>query len=313
MYCICMAEARVINKVSRFSSCSIFSYVPTLLYNNNLVSFSEGIINYQEKQTLGPSSSAIDSAKKKNKGGFDYYMCLPTVAHQGGSGEFTRFTAEHGGDEEAEATFRQGGGGSGTSSSSSIGPPPQPQPLGFGEPSGGVAMQGGELTGMVSELTQLVSGHAANTQWWGHQGSGFPPMSGSVPFPSYSSPHDLSSSSGALLGSPSAASGSPSWVGHKRGREQEASGSGASSHELVQDVSRLYGTIGDFRVPSSQGQGESSSGAIGLLSLNTNSLSHIIIYIYVISLSSNLVTINKWGAIIYFLHCFKFCLNQSFY
>lgn len=154
------------------------------------------------------------------------------MAHRRGSGEFSRFTA----DEEEKDTIGHDGGSSG--------PPQLNQP---------VQQQGynrfGELMTMVSDLTRVVSPatvHSSSTTTEWVQRSGFPLMSGS------SSPSPLSSSaSDPILGS-------GSWVGHKRGREPE-SGVGASasgSSNLIQDVTRLYTTIGS--------QGESSSGAITL-------------------------------------------------
>lgn len=168
-------------------------------------------------------------------------MCLIKVAHRRDSGEFVRFTAEDGGDEEEEDTFgHDHGGGSG--------PPQLNQPMqqGYNRP------RFGELMSMVSDLTRVVSPASAHssssstTTEWVH-GSGFPMMSGSSPSPSSSSASD------PILGS-------GSWVGHKRGREQETGvGVGASaggSSQLIQDVTRHYRTIGS--------QGESSSGAIPL-------------------------------------------------
>ncbi|XP_061345125.1 ethylene-responsive transcription factor ABR1-like [Gastrolobium bilobum] len=175
-------------------------------------------------------------------------MCLLKVAHQRGSGEFVRFTAEHGGgDEEVEDTFGQDDGPS--------------QSLGFSEPvqQGEVASMPGHVVSghtRAREMTAatvsapphvLSSGYGQTHREW-VQRSGFPMMSG---FMHVSSPRLSSSSSGSLLGS---GSGSSSWVGHKRGREDE-SGVGGSS-QLIQDVTRLYTNIGDLGLPS---QGQSSS------------------------------------------------------
>lgn len=195
-------------------------------------------------------------------------MCLITVAHQRGSGKFVRFTAaEHGGDEEEEDGLRQDGIGGSGSSSGSRG---LSQPVQTGEVVGAAAMP---CFPLVSAPTHMVSSGLgqAHTEW--AQRSGFPLMSGFV----HASPPPLySSTSGPLFGSapsPASGSGSGSWIGHKRGREDDESrsGSGASS-QLLQDVTTLHRNIGDFRVPShshSQGQSSSSSGAnIGSFSPN---------------------------------------------
>lgn len=161
-------------------------------------------------------------------------MCFPTVAHQRGSSEFVKFTAEqHGGDEEAEDTSRQGDGdGSGSS-----GPSSSHQFQLVQQQQGKVAMPGPQ----VSVPTQ------AHTEWVPR--SGFPLMSRFVlDHHGPSSPRLYSSSS-------STSSASGSWVGHKRGREDETGA--ASSSQLLQDVTLR--NIGDFRVPSQQSQPQSSS------------------------------------------------------
>ncbi|TKY46049.1 regulation of transcription [Spatholobus suberectus] len=180
-------------------------------------------------------------------------MSLLTVAHQRGSGEFIRFTADHGdGDGDGEHGYgHDDGAGGGVS-----------QSLGFNfnqvMQQGEVTMQGAslvsgynrgdpELREMVSALTHVVSSGSGqrSTEWV--QQSGFPVMSG---FGHASSLSRLSS-----FPSPSPSSG-PSWAGHKRGREEEES---SSSHNLMQQqpsAPRLFRSVGDLMVPS---QGDSSS------------------------------------------------------
>ncbi|RDX59029.1 Ethylene-responsive transcription factor ERF112, partial [Mucuna pruriens] len=181
-------------------------------------------------------------------------MSLLTVAHQRGSGEFIRFTADSGGGSgngDGEYDYGhghdEGGGGGG----GSLG-------LNFNQlmQQGEVTMQGGslvsgynrgdpELREIVSALTHVVSSGSGqrSTDWI--QQSGFPMMSGFGHAPS------------SLSRLSSFPSSSPSWVGHKRGREEEES---SSSHNLMQQpqqsAPRLFRTIGDFMVPS---QGDSSS------------------------------------------------------
>lgn len=180
-------------------------------------------------------------------------MCLQTVAHQRGSGEFIRFGGGGDGGDEEHASGHDGGS-SGTS-----------QSIGFNQmmEQGEVTMQGSssmvsgysrarEFTEMVSALTHVVSGSGQRSSEW-VQRSGFPMMSG-FGHVSSSSPH---SSLSSFTASSSATSGpalvSGSWVGHKRGREEE---SGASYQLMQQGAPRLFRNIGDFRVPT---QGESSS------------------------------------------------------
>ncbi|KAL2334946.1 hypothetical protein Fmac_016159 [Flemingia macrophylla] len=178
-------------------------------------------------------------------------MSLLTVAHQRGSGEFIRFTADsdsdnHDGDYDY---VHDGSSGSGVTESLGLNFNPVMQ-------QSGVTVQGGslvsgyntvdpELSEMVSALTHVVSsgpGHRISE-------SGYPMMSG------YGHASQFSSSSP----SPS----SSSWVGNKRGREEEAEESG-SSHNLMmqqqrlQSAPRLFRTVGDFMVPS---QGDSLSVA----------------------------------------------------
>ena len=191
-------------------------------------------------------------------------MCLlTTVAQQKGSGEFIRFTAaQRRGGGDGDGGDEEHGGGDGGSISGPY------QPLGVNQ--GEVAMQGSghnsarEFTEMVSALTHVVSsgsGGQSGTEWFSS-----PVMSG---FGHVSSLSSFTSSSGPAL-----ASGSSSWVGHKRGREeQEMIVGGASSqsrHHLVQQAvpTRLFRNVGDFTVPPSQG--ESSSGAIALLYFTTS-------------------------------------------
>ncbi|CAJ2629846.1 unnamed protein product [Trifolium pratense] len=91
----------------------------------------------------------------------------------------------------------------------------------------------------------------AQNEWVQQQGSGYFPMmmSGFVPVSSSSnSPRMYSSSS----------SSSSSWVGHKRGREENDSvGVGASSSH--QDMNTIHRNIADFRLPTSHGNSSSSA------------------------------------------------------
>ncbi|XP_027359373.1 ethylene-responsive transcription factor ABR1-like [Abrus precatorius] len=170
-------------------------------------------------------------------------MSLLTVAHQSGSGEYTRFTGRRGGgDDDEEYGYGHDGDGGGSSGVS--------ESLGFSNQ--GVNVSGydvdPELKEMVSALTHVVSsgpGQRNSTEWV--QESGFPMMSG----------FGHASSLSRLSSFPSSSSSSASWVGHKRGREEEESG---SSHHLMQHqgAHRLFRSIGDFMVPS---QGDSSSVA----------------------------------------------------
>ncbi|KAK7380518.1 hypothetical protein VNO78_33031 [Psophocarpus tetragonolobus] len=180
-------------------------------------------------------------------------MSLLTVAHQRGSGEFIRFTADHGGDGgDGEYGYEHDGDGGG--GGVSLG-------LNFSQvmQEGGVTMQGGSLVSgynrgdpesreIVSALTHVVSSGSGqrSTEWI--QQSGFPMMSG------FGQPSSLSRLSS--FSSPSATS----WVGQKRGREEEES---SSSHNMMQQqqqqqqsAPRLFRNIGDFTLPS---QGDTSS------------------------------------------------------
>lgn len=170
-------------------------------------------------------------------------MCFPTVAHQRGSSEFVKFTAEqHGGDEETEGSSRQGDG-DGSGGSGSSGPSSSHQFQLVQQQQGKVAMPGPQ----VSVPTQ------AHTEWVPR--SGFPLMSRFVL--DHHGPSSSSSSvSGPLLGFSATSSASGSWVGHKRGREETGAG---SSSQLLQDVTAPNRNIGDFRVPSQQSQPQSSS------------------------------------------------------
>ncbi|XP_057424699.1 ethylene-responsive transcription factor ABR1-like [Lotus japonicus] len=191
-------------------------------------------------------------------------MCFPTVAHQRGSSEFVRFTAEqHGGDEETEGSSRQGDG-DGSGGSGSSGPSSSQFQL-VQQQQGKVAMPGPQ----VSVPTQ------AHTEWVPR--SGFPLMSrfvldhhgpSSPRLYSSSSSSSSSSVSGPLLGFSATSSASGSWVGHKRGREETGAG---SSSQLLQDVTAPNRNIGDFRVPSQQSQPQSSSSATEAATTATSS------------------------------------------
>nr|KYP36870.1 Ethylene-responsive transcription factor ERF114 family [Cajanus cajan] len=181
-------------------------------------------------------------------------MSLLTVAHQRGSGEFIRFTANRDGDDgNSEYGYGHDGDGGDDNNNSGVS---ESLGLNFNQvmQHGGVAMQGGSLASgynrgdpefreMVSALTHVVSSGSSQR----NIESGYPMMSG---FGYASSLSRFSSSS----------SPSPSWVGHKRGRE-EAQESG-SSHNLMQQqqqqqsATRLFRNVGDFMVPS---QGDSST------------------------------------------------------
>ncbi|XP_061353873.1 ethylene-responsive transcription factor ABR1-like [Gastrolobium bilobum] len=183
-------------------------------------------------------------------------MSLLTVAHQRGSGEFLKFTAQQGGgdggDGDEEHPYGHDGGSSGGSESQGLN-----QVIQQGE----VAMQGPmvsgygrarELNEMVSALTHVVSGSGQSGAEW-FQGSGFPLTSsfGHSSLTPRLSSFSSSSSSTSGLNLPSG-----SWVGQKRGREEE---SGASHQLIQQSVPRLFRNIGDFWLPS---QVESSSSSV---------------------------------------------------
>ncbi|XP_019451082.1 PREDICTED: ethylene-responsive transcription factor ABR1-like isoform X2 [Lupinus angustifolius] len=157
-------------------------------------------------------------------------MCFQTVAHQRGSGEFIRFT---GGEGSGGSDEKHGGGSSRT---------PESLELNQVMEQGEVSMQGSSMTHVASRSSPR------GTEWVQVQrSSGFPMMSGFGHVVS-SSPSTLSSfysGSGLVSGS---------WVGHKRGREEESSG---SSYQLMQQADpKHFRPIGDFRIPT---QGESSS------------------------------------------------------
>ncbi|XP_027922540.1 ethylene-responsive transcription factor ABR1-like [Vigna unguiculata] len=179
-------------------------------------------------------------------------MSLLTVAYQRGSGEFIRFTADHGGGDDGGDGYRHdgdGGGGSGGSPGLSFNQ---------GMQQGEVTMQGGSLVSgynrgdpefrqMVSALTHVVSSGSdhRSTEWM--QQSGYPMMSGFGHAPSSLSRFSSSPSSG------------PSGVGQKRGREEQETDNISSSHNLMQQQTtpRLFRTtLGHFVLPS---QGDSSS------------------------------------------------------
>ncbi|KAJ7974030.1 Ethylene-responsive transcription factor [Quillaja saponaria] len=113
--------------------------------------------------------------------------------------------------------------------------------------------RGMELTAMVSALTHVVSGQRRGSEWV--YGSGLPVMSGFGQASSQRLP-GYSSNSGSGLGSVSfgSGSGSGSWVGQKRGREEEVGG--ATATQLTEPVQRVYRGFGDFRASP---QAESSS------------------------------------------------------
>ncbi|XP_057446034.1 ethylene-responsive transcription factor ABR1-like [Lotus japonicus] len=160
-------------------------------------------------------------------------MSLLTVAlaHQKGSSELLSFTAQHGG----------GGDSEGRTSGGSV----ESQSLGLNQAvvrrQGEATMQGSMVSGynrtreqteMISALTQVASGSGNEL----FQGSGFPMMSG----------FGQVSSSGLSSGSVSG-----SWVGNKRGREEEEESSVSHQYMQQQTIPRLFRTtVGNFMVPS---------------------------------------------------------------
>jgi len=225
--------------------------------------FREGIKQQNFQVDLGKFDFGPKIVRKKKKTPwFIVFMSLLTVAYQRGSGEFIRFTADHGGGDDGGDGYRHdgdGGGGSGGSPGLSFNQ---------GMQQGEVTMQGGSLVSgynrgdpefrqMVSALTHVVSSGSdhRSTEWM--QQSGYPMMSGFGHAPSSLSRFSSSPSSG------------PSGVGQKRGREEQETDNISSSHNLMQQQTtpRLFRTtLGHFVLPS---QGDSSSGA-------TTSLHHIL-------------------------------------
>lgn len=171
-------------------------------------------------------------------------MSLLTVAlaHQKGSSELLSFTAQHG-----------GGGGGGDGEGRTSGGSVESQSLGLNQAvvrrQGEATMQGSMVSGynrtreqteMISALTHVASGSGNEL----FQGSGFPMMSG------FGQVSSSALSSGSVSGS---------WVGNKRGREEEEESSVSHQYMQQQTIPRLFRTtVGNFMVPP---PGESSSGA----------------------------------------------------
>ncbi|XP_054786253.1 ethylene-responsive transcription factor ABR1-like, partial [Prosopis cineraria] len=157
------------------------------------------------------------------------YICLLTVAHHRGSGEFVRFTAEQGGG-EGNTDHRQSQSvrfneAEELAITTTTAEPVEPVVSGYG--------RAGELSAMVSALTHVVASGSSgqrDTNEWIQGISGFPVMSS---FGHVSSPRlsPSSSSSRTVMGS---ASGS--WVRQKRGRQEE-------------EEAAYKAAIGDFAAP----------------------------------------------------------------
>jgi hypothetical protein len=163
------------------------------------------------------------------------------VANQRDLGKFVRLKEEHGGDKEKEEEEEKEASGS---------------------------------HGLNKQ--QYGLGQAQNEWVQVQQGSGYYPMmmSGFVPVSSREleetrtkPPHMYSSSSS-------------SWVGHKRGREDDdVVGVGVSSSH--QDMTTIHRNIADFRLPTSQGNSLSS----GSFAFIFNHILHICVYIIALSSS----------------------------
>ena len=194
-------------------------------------------------------------------------MCLLKVANQRGSGEYVRFPAQDsgGGGDELERDAQEGP--LEISQTQEMYQPIHPVDMTVPEPMFSDNSRAREMSAMVTALRHVVSGQRGGV--WG-QGTGLsgaasssfgglystspspPPMSAYSS--SYTSPSPplsaLSSSSGSAFAS---ASGSSSWAGQKRGREEE----GVS--QLIESIPRGYIPVADFGLS----QGDSASGATG--------------------------------------------------
>ncbi|XP_057974858.1 ethylene-responsive transcription factor ABR1-like [Malania oleifera] len=189
-------------------------------------------------------------------------MCLLKVADPKDSSQYVRFQAQSGG----------GGGGDGQSQDSSSlqyshvdlsAPPaapaaaPPPILVGYG--------RAGETSAMVSALTQVVSGQGT-TGGWAHQaadlGGAFVPGASAMVMDSPSAPAYSPSSS--YYASAALASASASWVGQKRGREQESAG------QLPESV--IPRVLRGFSELRASPRGESSSSAAAIVKEEPTSL-----------------------------------------
>ncbi|XP_019153420.1 PREDICTED: ethylene-responsive transcription factor ABR1-like [Ipomoea nil] len=185
-------------------------------------------------------------------------MCLSIkVANRKDSGGYARFPATGSGEEEASASASASAVEEGPSESFdemirreiqqeadyllSAAAAPPPMFSGYG--------QSGEMSAVVTALTQVMSSQRSPGEQWRFGGAAAAPSLGGVysvnsPSSTYSS---TSSSSGA---------------GQKRRREQEE-----SVTQLPEHVQRVYGGFGDFRTPaettSSSVKSEEGAGIVG--------------------------------------------------
>ncbi|MED6138129.1 hypothetical protein PIB30_071331 [Stylosanthes scabra] len=207
-------------------------------------------------------------------------MCLvTTVAHQRGSGEFIRFTAQRGGGDGRDEEHGSGGGRRRSISYEQVIGNNNNNNNKEGDEVERTSMQGSmELSDiMLSVLTNSSSSSSSQSQSQSHQSGTewFGSSSNASHYPMMMTDFGHVSS----LSSFTSSSSSSSFVGQKRGREEQqqqhmiigASSSSSSSssqshqhhHNLVQQPGhRFFRTtnIGDFKVPPSH-QPESSSGA----------------------------------------------------
>ncbi|OMO81384.1 hypothetical protein CCACVL1_12439 [Corchorus capsularis] len=196
-------------------------------------------------------------------------MCLLSkVAHQRGSGHYIRFTPAGDGDEQHQHQQEEQESYSQEIQSQSQIPMMQQQrrnnqsDMFFGQQS-----QATELSAMVSALTNVVSSQravSATADWGGGYGGGAGLVTSSFghsgsaasPSPSYNSSSASPSGSG---------SGSGLWIGQKRGREEEGSGSA----QLIESVTRVQRSFPDF-IPSTLA--DSSSGATTTVTEETTNI-----------------------------------------
>jgi hypothetical protein len=164
------------------------------------------------------------------------------VANQRDLGKFVRLKEEHGGDKEKEEEEEE------KEASGSHGLNKQQYGLGQAQ----------------NEWVQVQQGSG----YYPMMMSGFVPVSSREPEETRTKPPHIYSS------------GSSSWVGHKRGREDDdAVGVGVSSSH--QDMNTIHRNIADFRLPTSQGNSLSS----GSFAFIFNHILHICVYIIALSSS----------------------------
>ncbi|GLT75609.1 hypothetical protein SLA2020_473180 [Shorea laevis] len=183
-------------------------------------------------------------------------MCLLTVADSRDTGKYFRFPPSDGdgGGNDQDESFSQD-----TPKSQPIHLQPPEHSRTEAESSTGMylgySQSAVEMSAMVSALTHVVSGQRGGSDWG--YGVGF---GGMVASPRFVNPVSSSVSSPSAVYSPSSYSSSPSpspsgsgsssglWIGHKRGRDEDAAG----ASQLLESIPRAY------RIA----QGDSPSGAI---------------------------------------------------